>query len=162
MDFFKLSQSEYRNYLATVRGMMAENNFKHEGVAFFVISSMPELEELAKQKAWSRGELPLALYEQFCHSYQKAEKIFTERFNMFFERCVKDKILYSTFMNSLGAVEDFVSPFILADEGKFADLYASTSTADANKSMQQFASLLNTQSLDIASEAESCRQSCYY
>jgi hypothetical protein len=162
MDFFKLSQTEYKNYLSTVRSLMAENNFQHEGIAFFVISSMPELENMAKQKALTKSELSLEVYEKFCKSYCNAEKIFTTRFRMFFEHCVKDEILFSPLMRSLGMVEEYVAAFILADEKQFANIYERTASSNVYDNMEEFAKLLNTQSFDISKAVEECRESCYY
>jgi hypothetical protein len=162
MEFFKLTQNEYKNYLATVRNLLAENNFQYEGVAFFVVSSMTELENMAKQNTWNKCKLPFPVYDKFCNLYRKAETTFVNRFKMFFERCVKDEVIFTHFIRTLGAVEEYVVPFIFADEKIFTNLYERTVSGNSYNNMEEFAKLLNTQALDIARLAEECRQSCYY
>lgn len=162
MDFFALSKEEYKNYMTTVRSLMREKGFKHEGVAFYVISGMPKLETLAKGGAHTAKDLPQNLYEEFCGSYVLMEKTFLSRFDMFFERCVKDETLRSDLKNTFGMAEEYVSRFIDADGSDFAAAYDKTADGNTYDNAEIFSEILNCEGFDIKKEIEECRKRCYY
>ena len=162
MDFFALSKEEYRNYMSTVRNLMKEKGFKHEGVAFYVISAIPALETLAKGGAQTVKDLPQNLYEEFCGSYALMEKTFLSRFDTFFERCVKDETLRSDLKNAFGMVEEYVSRFIDASESAFAAAYEKTADGNTYDNTEIFSEILNCEGFDVKEEIEDCRKRCYY
>jgi hypothetical protein len=184
MDFFKLSKVEYTNYLASVRNLMAENGFKHEGVAFLVVSGLPELESLVKQKVLTvndflsgggkveacaggvetgrSGAGNEGIYRKFCDEYRRVESVFIERVRMFFDRCVGDEIVFFTLLRTFGTVEEYVSRFVQLDENLFNEAYKKTINGNFNNNIEVFAKLLDSETFDVKHEVEECRKSCYY
>lgn len=162
MDFFALNKDEYRNYLHSVRKLMESKKYKKEGVAFLAIEEMPEFENsLTKIQIESVKDVSPEVFAEFCEKYSNINKVFSERFNQFFARCVKDTNIKDDIEYELGSVKEYVKAFVSQEKETYENLVNSTEKGSTSENMKAFANVLNNKDLDIENTIEQSRVRSY-
>ena len=126
MEFTEMSEAQLYCYKTALVNIMNQNNLQNLGVMYAAVTSLPQVD--AKFLALTAPEISLDIdsLKELLSNYAALDDVFSERFDMFFERCIGDSTIEEIVKIEMASSKKWVESLLVSETETFKKVYEVT------------------------------------